>query len=210
MPMPIQTSRQAAKRKQILEAARKLFFTRGYAGTSMDLVTAEAGVSKQTLYRYYATKESLFSDLLNEVILELTEEKQPSLTSLPVPESREQLYGILLMMSQVIAQKLSNPLYVSILRIVFSESARFPEISESFRQTIPRSVGILADLLRSSSRSGLVKLADEDVEMSINMFIGPFISHSVFSGLGGGESSPQPLPLPALEQICRLYVNAIT
>ena len=39
------SSRQAAKRAQIAKAARKLFLAQGYAATSMDAVTAEAGVS---------------------------------------------------------------------------------------------------------------------------------------------------------------------
>lgn len=206
----VPSPRKTTKRKQIQSAARKLFLSRGYAGTSMDLITSEAGISKQTLYRYYTSKEILFADLLNEVIHELTEEKQPSLAVLPVPESREQLCDILLQMARIISRKLADPLYVSILRIVLSEAARFPELGDLFLKTVPQSIEVLANLLRQCMQSGLVKLADEDVEMSIEMFIGPFVSHTVFRGLMQGDPAPEPMPTASLERLCRIYVNAIT
>jgi TetR/AcrR family transcriptional repressor of mexJK operon len=209
-PMANLSPREAAKRKQILTAARSLFLNRGYAGTSMDLVTSEAGISKQTLYRYYATKESLFSDLLSQVIHELTDEKQPLLASLPLPENREQLYDILLMMARVIAAKLNDPLYLSILRIVFSESVRFPEISKLLLESFPKSTGVLTDLLKRCGQTGLVKLEDGDVEMSMRMFVGPLIAHAVFGGLLSGAVAPEPMPEEELKRLCRIYAASIT
>ncbi|MFV8781469.1 TetR/AcrR family transcriptional regulator [Microbulbifer sp. SA54] len=50
-----------AKRRAILEAAKTLFLTHGFAGTSMDAVAAEAGVSKLTVYSHFSDKETLFS-----------------------------------------------------------------------------------------------------------------------------------------------------
>jgi len=203
------TPREIAKRKQILAAARELFLTRGYAGTSMDLVTSEAGISKQTLYRYYAAKEALFSDVLREVIHELTDAKEPSLSDLPVPENRGQLYDRLLMMAQVISLKTIDPQYLSLVRVVFAEAVRFPELGDLFRETIPRSTGVLSNMLRICARNGLVKLADEDLDMSINMFIGPLIAHSLFHGMLEQASGPEPMPRRSLEQLCRMYTNFI-
>ena len=59
------TERQVAKREQIATAARKLFLELGFAGTSMDAVSAEAGVSKQTLYTYFPAKVDLLGDILD-------------------------------------------------------------------------------------------------------------------------------------------------
>ncbi|MBB3059672.1 TetR/AcrR family transcriptional regulator [Microbulbifer rhizosphaerae] len=50
-----------AKRQAILDAAKELFLSLGFAGTSMDAVAAEAGVSKLTVYSHFSDKESLFS-----------------------------------------------------------------------------------------------------------------------------------------------------
>ncbi|MFB9276678.1 TetR/AcrR family transcriptional regulator [Cohnella cellulosilytica] len=202
--------REAAKREQILTAARSLFLHRGYAGTSMDLVTSEAGISKQTLYRYYATKETLFSDLLSQVIHELTEEKQPSLANLPLPENREQLYDILLLMARVIAAKLSDPQYLSILRIVFAESPRFPELGGLLLQSFPESTKLLTDLLRQCAETGLVKLEDGDEEIAMRMFVGPLIAHAVIGGLLGGAAAPDPMPEEDLDRLCRIFADSVT
>ena len=53
------TPRARAKRDQIRAHAQRLFLARGFTGTSTDAIAAEAGVSKQTLYAYYSSKEEL-------------------------------------------------------------------------------------------------------------------------------------------------------
>lgn len=48
------------KRAAILDAAKRLFLSRGFAATSMDTVAAEAGVSKLTVYNHFRDKDTLF------------------------------------------------------------------------------------------------------------------------------------------------------
>ncbi len=52
--------RKEARPAELLAAALEMFVERGYAGTRLDDVAARAGVSKGTLYLYYANKEELF------------------------------------------------------------------------------------------------------------------------------------------------------
>jgi AcrR family transcriptional regulator len=48
----------------ILEAAKKLFFSKGYIKTTMDEIALEAQISKPTVYQYFATKDELYSYLM--------------------------------------------------------------------------------------------------------------------------------------------------
>lgn len=48
------------KRTLIVISAKKLFLTEGYRSSSMDRVATQAGVTKQTVYRYFASKAELF------------------------------------------------------------------------------------------------------------------------------------------------------
>ena len=48
-----------ATREKILDAAVELFLGRGYADTTLTLVAEAAGVSLQTVMRYFATKDEL-------------------------------------------------------------------------------------------------------------------------------------------------------
>ena len=52
------------KRHQILEGAKRVFMKMGFDAASMNDVTREAGVSKGTLYVYFANKEDLFAAMM--------------------------------------------------------------------------------------------------------------------------------------------------
>lgn len=55
------------RRAQIMAAAKRLFFERGFAGTSMGAVAAEAGVSKGLIYHYFESKEDLLLSFAGEL-----------------------------------------------------------------------------------------------------------------------------------------------
>lgn len=50
---------QSAARERILEAASVAFYGRGIGAVGVDLVVAEAGVAKATLYRHFRSKDDL-------------------------------------------------------------------------------------------------------------------------------------------------------
>jgi AcrR family transcriptional regulator len=52
-------------RRHILEAARKLFIERGYAGATAEAIAAEAGVSAQTIYAIFKNKKRILVSLMN-------------------------------------------------------------------------------------------------------------------------------------------------
>lgn len=58
---PAGRPKDQAKRKAILNAAKNLFLSKGYDGSSMDAIAAEAGVSKLTVYSHFNDKETLFA-----------------------------------------------------------------------------------------------------------------------------------------------------
>jgi AcrR family transcriptional regulator len=52
-------------RRHILEAARKLFTERGYAGATAEAIAAEASVSAQTIYAIFKNKKRILVSLMN-------------------------------------------------------------------------------------------------------------------------------------------------
>lgn len=54
------------KRERILTAALEIFSTQGFANTTVQEIAAKAKVGKGTVYTYFATKEDVLIDLLDE------------------------------------------------------------------------------------------------------------------------------------------------
>ncbi len=52
-------------RRHIAEAARSLFFERGYSGTTIDAIAQTAGVAKETVYSIFGSKRKVLSHLLD-------------------------------------------------------------------------------------------------------------------------------------------------
>src|SRR5580704_8456070 len=60
----------SSKRRQILDGAKKVFMDLGFDGASMGEIARSAGVSKGTLYVYFADKNRLFEAIVEEEALE--------------------------------------------------------------------------------------------------------------------------------------------
>lgn len=62
------TRRKEARPGELLDAALTLFVEKGYAATRVEEVAKRAGVSKGTLFLYFASKEELFKAVVRENI----------------------------------------------------------------------------------------------------------------------------------------------
>lgn len=57
----------SAKRTSILDAAAHVFCREGFGGANIDLIAAEAGVSRQTVYNHHGDKDNLFLAVVKDV-----------------------------------------------------------------------------------------------------------------------------------------------
>ncbi len=61
---------RAARREEILDAARRVFATRGFRGTTIADIAEEAHIALGTIYLYFASKEEVFA-ALNQRLAEI-------------------------------------------------------------------------------------------------------------------------------------------
>ena len=59
----------AQRRHTVLEAAQELFFSRGYAATTIAGIAAAAGVSPETVYKGFGGKPGLVRELRTHALL---------------------------------------------------------------------------------------------------------------------------------------------
>ncbi|MGB1035103.1 MAG: TetR/AcrR family transcriptional regulator, partial [Primorskyibacter sp.] len=58
--------RKGRKYDQVLDGARAVFLAHGFEGASVDDIARAAGVSKATLYSYFADKRVLFMEVASQ------------------------------------------------------------------------------------------------------------------------------------------------
>ena len=62
--LPRRQQNRIDRENRILKAALTVFANAGYSGATMDAVAMKAGLSKPTLYQYFAGKEALFTAMM--------------------------------------------------------------------------------------------------------------------------------------------------
>lgn len=180
-------ARQVAKREQIAKAARKLFLELGYAGTSMDAVSAEAKVSKQTLYRYFPTKVALLGEILYGSLSTLAL-RPPDLNTL---NTLSELRASMIDFAVTVTQSLMKPESVALVRLVLGEAFRVTEIRRAFRDALPGQMLARTEIvIRHGAAKGLI--ASQDPALTARMFIGPLMTYVALDGFLSSEPSSPP------------------
>jgi AcrR family transcriptional regulator len=151
----------SAKRRQIVQGARAIFLAYGFDAASMSDIARSAGVSKGTLYVYFANKEQLFEAIVMEECLTHAESV---FTFDPADHDVE---ATLTRLGLAYVNFVCGPEKASALRTVIAIADRMPEIGRMFYETGP-AVGIarLAAYLRAQAEVGIVAIDDFDVAAS--------------------------------------------
>ncbi|MFK7876652.1 MAG: TetR/AcrR family transcriptional regulator [Paracoccaceae bacterium] len=164
-------SRRAQNRqdrtRNILDAALSVFADVGYAAASMDLIAAQAGLSKPTLYHYFAGKEALFK----AVMAARRDEMLLSFDSDP----RDALVAQLLDFAWGYARVVMRPDVLSLARLIIAEAQRFPSIGRAYQANGPDIVLRRLMAFMQHQRE-LGRLQFEDAELVAQDFWGLILS----------------------------------
>lgn len=123
--------RSAAKTAAVLDAASDLFLTLGYEGTSMDEVARCAGVSKQTVYSHFSSKETLFGAAVRSRI-----EKYAPEVALKSVET-DSLHTSLCAVGYLYARLLMSPESISLFRLLASSADHPTSLAKPFWESGP-------------------------------------------------------------------------
>lgn len=153
------------KRRQVVEAAARLFMAQGYGATSMDAIAREAGVSKATLYAYFPGKDALFAAIVGEAC-ERESEGRPCCPGMDGGD----LAATLLSLGEGYLSFLYREEVLAIQRVVMAEGPRFPELGRAFYESGPRRmIGWLTGWFTTLQEKGALRAGD--VELAAEQFL---------------------------------------
>ena len=153
-----------AKRRQIMDGARRVFLAHGFDGASMGEIARAAGVSKGTLYVYFDSKETLFEALtlaergsLAEALFRLDEHD---------PDVRAVLRGL----GVSFLDAMVRPDHISSVRMVIGAADKFPRFGRAFYESGPEcGQRRLAAYLDRQVEAG--RLTIEDTQTAARQFL---------------------------------------
>jgi AcrR family transcriptional regulator len=176
------TSDQAAgKRQVILDAATTVFSENGFVGANLDQVVAAAAISKQTLYKHFADKASLF----REIVENIGSQVDANFLDLPEPEAIEDVDEWIHTLALRFTGSIMDPKVQRIRRLVMAEAPRFPDVANAYwERGFDRVIGSVAEHFRALDEAG--KLHAPDPVIAAQHFAGLLLwipsNRTMFSG----------------------------
>lgn len=148
------TEEDSSKRRQILDGARRMFMDLGFDGASMGEIAKAAGVSKGTLYVYFADKCALFEAIVEEESL-LQGEVAFNLD--PASDVPTMLHGF----GDAYITMICRPGGGSAIRTVMSIAERMPDVGRRYyERVLEKTINRLASYLEVHVARGELTIAD--------------------------------------------------
>jgi AcrR family transcriptional regulator len=167
------SERQAQTRRELLDAAARVFVKRGFTGSSVEEISAEAGYTRGAFYSNFRSKNELFIELLHDrVYTRYTEMTQEGLAGRP-PTLRET--------GEMLAAIQANPEGRWIWRLWFeclAQAGRDEELRElaaTFWKGNRERIAKLIEIAQPHHRDGAKAIATAMIALDIGLAIQHFV-----------------------------------
>src|SRR3954464_4284242 len=161
-PLHLVADEDSSKRRQILDGARKMFMDLGFDGASMNEIARAAGVSKGTLYVYFADKNRLFEAIVQG---EALAHGQVVFNFDPGRDVETTLREF----GKAYIELVCRPDGGSAIRTVMAIAERMPDVGRRYyEKVLEKTINRLADYLQAHVRPN--DLAIENCQLAASQF----------------------------------------
>src|ERR1700738_2051422 len=153
-PLHLVGDEDSANRRQILDGAGKVFMDLGFDGASMGEIARAAGVSKGTLYVYFADKSRLFEAIVER---EMLDQQKVAFNFDPARDVATPLREF----GRAYIELLCRPGGGSAIRTVMAIAERMPEVGRRYYEhVLEKTIGHLAAYLEARVKASELAVAD--------------------------------------------------
>ena len=153
-PLHVVADEDSAKRRQILAGASKVFMDLGFDGASMGEIARAAGVSKGTLYVYFADKSRLFEAIVEQ---EMLDQQKMAFNF----DSERDVATTLREFGQAYIELLCRPGGGSAIRTVMAIAERMPEVGRRYYEhVLEKTTDRLASYFETRVQANELAIAD--------------------------------------------------
>jgi AcrR family transcriptional regulator len=168
-------TRTTERREAILTAALAEFSQRGFEATRLDDVARRAKIAKGTIYLYFRDKESLFQELIRDMLVPIIGTIQ-TLGAIEAP---------LAVLADRLVDMFVREVYETprreIVRLMITEGRRFPKVAEFYyREVLSHIIAAVRAILRRAAARGEVSAALVDFPQ---ILVAPGLVAIIWSGL---------------------------
>lgn len=159
--------------RQILDAALEVFAERGLADARLEDIAKRAGLSKGTIYLYFANKEELFREVVRGSVIESIARAEAFF------ESERDPVQALTEWTQGYWAWLRSPVFPAMHRMVNSELRNFPDLAQFYAtEVIERAQRLVCGILERGMEAGVFRRTEPLV--ASRMLSSIFISHGLW------------------------------
>jgi AcrR family transcriptional regulator len=156
--------------QRVLDAARKTFLERGFAGASIDEIAQAARSGKQTIYARFRNKRELFTAVVTRDVASRIAQAGSAVPSGGTIEERLVSAGSFMLRSAL------EPDRIGLMRLAIAETHRFPDLASTVIRTaheLSTEVGarLLGEMTQSDELGRLAAFAPEHIETTARLFL---------------------------------------
>lgn len=141
----------------ILRAAIELFPKLGFDQTTMDDIAKAAGVTKQTVYSHYKSKDQLFTQMIDALC-------NRGVSHAPITGARTRSFeSLLLEVGLNLLTLITSKEGMAVTRLVIAEAGRHPKVAKLYYESgTQRIMHLLAEFLEGQNARGVIAIPNTE------------------------------------------------
>jgi TetR/AcrR family transcriptional repressor of mexJK operon len=123
-----------AKEQEVLDVATEYFLQHGFRGASINAMARSSGISKESIYRYFSSKQQLFEAVIGRELIEYRRKLQRLDATLRSADLRTALVTV----AEAILGIIATDRTLALRRLIFDEATRSPEVGRHYYEIGPQ------------------------------------------------------------------------